>query len=263
MLQRSESAEAEFMYQYESAAPESLGVTAARLAGGVALHMRHDPISYWSKALGFTQAVTPELVELIIDFYRSCDATTAVLQFAPRLLPDSFADLAADTGLTEAGSIVKLGCASGDVKAVTTDLRIARVAESDAAEWGEMILRSFGAPGTPLSEMVANSVSNPNFHAFAAWDGDTMVAGGNLLVYGDIGSINTGGTLPEYCGRGAQSALIAARAQAARDAGCRWVVAETGVPEPGQTNSSLNNLRRAGLRDLYQRQNWHWTETGL
>ncbi|MFI6097007.1 GNAT family N-acetyltransferase [Lentzea sp. NPDC051213] len=263
MQQKSESAEAEFMYQYEAAAPESLGVTAVRLAGGVALHMRHDPISYWSKALGFTETVTPELVERILDFYRSCDATTAVLQFAPHVLPDSFTDLAAEVGLEEAGSIVKLGCATSDVKIAKTDFRITRVAESDAAEWGEVILKSFGAPGTPLSEMVANSVSNPDFHGFAAWDGDTMVAGGNLLVHGDVGSINTGGTLPEYRGRGAQSALIAARAQAAHEAGCRWVVAETGVPEPGQSNRSLNNLRRAGLQDLYQRQDWRWTEKGL
>ena len=256
---RSESAEAEFMYQYESHAPESLGVTAARLADGVVLHMRHDPISYWSKALGFTQEVTPVLIAEILDFYRSCDATTAVLQFAPYLLPVSFAELAADLGLTEAGSLVKLGCAVDDVKAGATNLRIGRVAESDAAEWGELILRGMGAPGTPLSEMIANSVANPAFQAFAAWDGDTMVAGGNLLVHGDVGSINTGATLPEYRGRGAQSALIAARAEAARDAGCRWVVAETGLSAPGETNSSFNNLSRAGLRPLYQRRNWQWT----
>jgi len=247
------------MYQYEVHAPESLGVTAARLAGGVILHMRHDPISYWSKALGFTQEITPVLVAKILDFYRSCDATTAVLQFAPDLLPASFAELAAAQGLTEAGSLVKLGCAVDEVKTGATNLRVGRVAPSDAAAWGELILRSFGAPGTPLSDMIANSVSNPAFHAFAAWDGDTMVAGGNLLVHGDVGSINTGATLPEYRGRGAQSALVAARAEAARDAGCRWVVAETGLPAPGETNSSLNNLRRAGLQVLYHRRNWQWT----
>jgi GNAT superfamily N-acetyltransferase len=259
MRWESESAEAEFMYQYEVAAPAALGVTAARLGGGVALHMRNDPISYWSKALGFHREVTPALVDEIIEFYRSCHATTAVLQFAPHLLPASFPEVAADNGLTDAGALVKLGCAVAEVRPGTTNLRIARVTEADATEWGEVIMKGFGAADPSLSEMIANSVANPNFHSFAAWDGERMVAGGNLLVHGDVGSINTGATLPEYRGRGAQAALIAARAQAAREAGCRWVVAETGVSEPWQTNTSLNNLCRAGLRVLYQRQNWQWT----
>ncbi|MFF5079379.1 GNAT family N-acetyltransferase [Actinoplanes sp. NPDC000266] len=247
------------MYQYGASAPESLGVTPARLAGGVLLHMRNDPISYWSKALGFGSEVTPDLIDEILTFYRKCNATTAVLQFAPQLLPSSFTTLAADKGLSAEGSFVKLGCEVGEVQAATTDLRIGRVEPRDAAEWGEVILAGFGAPGTALSEMIANSVSNPAFHAFAAWDGDTMVAGGNLLVHGDTASINTGATLPQYRGRGAQSALIAARAHAARQAGCTWVVAETGLPTPGEKNTSLDNLRRAGLRVLYERQNWRWT----
>jgi ribosomal protein S18 acetylase RimI-like enzyme len=261
MKYRFESAEAEFMYQYVSNAPESLGVTVTRLAGGVVLHMRHDPISYWSKALGFDQEVTADLVDEILEFYRKCDATSAVLQFDPYLLPSTFPRLAADRGLTVGASLVKLGCPAEEVTAGTTDLRIGRVGPEHARQWGEVVLEGFGAPGTPLSEMIANSVTNPAFRAFAAWDGDTMVAGGNLLVQGDVGSINTGATLPGYRGRGAQSALIAARADAAHEAGCTWVVAETGLPAPGETNTSMDNLRRGGLRVLYERQNWLWTSS--
>jgi GNAT superfamily N-acetyltransferase len=260
MYAKSEAAEAEFMYQYEIGAPESLGVTAQRLGGGVVLHMRNDPISYWSKALGFSSAITPELVEEILAFYRACAAKSAVLQFAPHLLPEWFASVAATHGLVADGSFVKLGGTVGEITAGRTDLRIGRVGPDDAAEWGEVILQGFGAPpGTALAEMIARSVANPAFHAFAAWDGDTMAAGGNLLVHGDTASINTGATLPEFRGRGAQSALIAARAEAAREAGCTWVFAETGRPAPGESNTSLDNLRRAGLRVLYERQNWHYT----
>lgn len=254
-----ESAEAEFMYQYETNAPAALDVAAARLGGGVVLHMRHDPIQYWSKALGFTDAATPDLVDQVLDFYRSQNASSATLQFAPELLPEDFPRTAAARGLTEAGSLAKLGCEVKEIPPVATGLRIARVAKDDAAAWGELIMTSFGAPGTPLSQMIANSVAQPGFQAFAAWDGTTMVAGGNLFVHGDVASINTGGTLPAYRSRGAQSALIAARMDAAREAGCRWVFAEAGLPSPGEESSSLNNLRRAGLEVLYQRRNWRWT----
>lgn len=202
---------------------------------------------------------TPDLVDQILDFYRSQNASSATLQFAPDLLPDDFPRIAAARGLTEAGSLVKLGCELKEIPSVAAGFRIARVSEDDAAAWGELILTSFGAPGTPLSQMIANSVTQPGFQSFAAWDGTTMVAGGNLFVHDDVASINTGGTLPAYRGRGAQSALIAARMGAAREAGCRWAFAETGLSSPGEANSSLDNLRRAGLEVLYQRQNWRWT----
>jgi ribosomal protein S18 acetylase RimI-like enzyme len=253
-----EAVEAEFMYQYETNAPASLDVTAGRLRGGVVLHMRHDPIHYWTKALGFTDVATPDLVDQVLDFYRSQSASSATLQFAPDLLPDDFPQIAATRRLAEAGSLVKLGCEVREIPPVATGFRIARVAEDNAAAWGELIMTSFGAPGTPLSQMIANSVTQPGFQPFAAWDGTTMVAGGNLFVHGDVASLNTGGTLPAYRGRGAQSALIAALMNAARETGCRWVFAETGLPSPGEGNSSLNNLRRAGLEVLYYRQNWRW-----
>jgi hypothetical protein len=49
-------------------------------------------------------------------------------------------------------------------------------------------------------------------------------------------------TVPHGRRRGAQSALLAVRAQAAHNAGCRWLVAETGAEGPGEHNASLHNV---------------------
>ena len=63
-----ESAEAEFMYQYESMAPNAvkaqLGISTTRIGGGVVLSMRDDVTGYWSKAVGFgvTEPVTAALL---------------------------------------------------------------------------------------------------------------------------------------------------------------------------------------------------------
>lgn len=255
----SETAEAEWMYLYGKVAPAALGATVARLREGVALHMRFDPIDYWSQALGFTEPVTADLLDEILGHYRREGARTATLHFSPDLLPPDFSQLAAERSIRETGAKVKLGGEAADVKTAPTDFRIAPVAEDDAAEFGEVVVTGFGAPGTPLSEMIAASVGAPNCYPFAAWDGDTMVAGGNMLVHGDVGALHSGSTLPAYRGRGAQSALISARAEMARKAGCRWVVAETGVSTPEQPNSSYNNMRRAGLDELYRRPVWRWT----
>jgi GNAT superfamily N-acetyltransferase len=255
----SETAEAEWMYLYGKGAPQTLGATVTRLRSGVVFHMRFDPIDYWSQALGFTEPVTADLLDEIVAHYRDLGARKATLNFAPDLLPADFAEMAAECGLVESGAKTKLGGDAEAVKDAPTDFRVAPVTELDAAEFGEVILAGFGAPGTPLSEMIASSVGAPNSRPFAAWDGDTMVAGGVLLVHGDVGALHSGATLPAYRGRGAQSALISARAEAARKAGCRWLIAETGRPTPDQPNSSYNNMRRAGLDDLYPRTVWRWT----
>jgi hypothetical protein len=64
--------------------------------------------------------------------------------------------------------------------------------------------------------------------------------------------------LSDFQGRGAQSALIAARMRTAIEAGCELLVAETGDEKPGEHNTSLRNLLRLGFRVLYKRRNWIW-----
>jgi GNAT superfamily N-acetyltransferase len=121
-------------------------------------------------------------------------------------------------------------------------------------EWAALVLEIFGMQSVPLAEMLIAGLDNPAFTPVAAWDGDEMVAAANLCVHGPIGSLNTGATKPSHRGRGAQSGLLAARAELARAAGCRWLVGET-----AETGTSLNNMRRSGLEILYTRQNWKWS----
>ncbi|GAA1390683.1 GNAT family N-acetyltransferase [Catellatospora chokoriensis] len=255
----SETAEAEWMYLYGKNAPAALDATVDRLRSGVVFHMRNDPIDYWSQAVGFTEPATADLLDEIMAYYRGQNAQTFTVNFAPDLLPPDFAELAAARGLVETGTKMKLGGEAAGVKSAVTDLRIDQVTAADAAEFGEVVATGFSTPGTPLSGMIASAVTAPNSQAFAAWDGDTMVAGGVLLVHGDVGALHSGSTLPAYRNRRAQSALIAARAEAARKAGCRWVITETASPGPDRPNSSFNNMRRAGLDVLYPRAIWRWT----
>ncbi|GII52645.1 hypothetical protein Pth03_10340 [Planotetraspora thailandica] len=260
-----ESAEAEFMYQYESNVPPStasaLGITTSRIGGGVAMSMRHDPTGYWSKALGFgfDEPVTDDLIGRVLDFYRSEGSKGAVIQIAPSVLPPNWPEIARTHGLQPGGHIAKLGAPiEAVVPAGETRLRIEPVGAGDARMWASAILKAFGMPEEGIAEMLVASVGHPHFRPYAAWEGDQIIGGGNLYVHGEVGSLNTGSTLPDHRNRGAQSALIAARAKEAASAGCRWLVAETGQPSDGESNPSLNNMLRAGLQQLYTRQNWIW-----
>lgn len=260
-----EAVECEFMYSYESRAPEptytGLGIATTRIGGGVALAMRNDPSSgYWSKALGFgtTEPFTVQVLDRVLDFYREHGVEQAVLQLVPSVLPAGFDGIAAARGLEPGSTWVKLGGRPGDVTAAQTRLRVGPVPAAEAQRWADMLLSAFGMPAGGLTAMLAATVGEPAWRPYAAWDDGDLVAGGNLFLHGESASLNAAATASGHRGLGAQSALIAARARAAAEAGCRWLFAETGKPAPGQQNPSLNNLRRAGLKPLYERRNWVW-----
>jgi GNAT superfamily N-acetyltransferase len=94
------------------------------------------------------------------------------------------------------------------------------------------------------------------WQCFVAYDGDVPAAAGALFVAGRVGWIGIGATVPEQRGKGGQSALLAARIEAASAAGCEVVVTETGEPADGQPNGSYRNIVRAGFEPVYVRANY-------
>ena len=75
-----------------------------------------------------------------------------------------------------------------------------------------------------------------------------MDEGGGYLGYA--------GTAPEHRGKGAQSALLAARIRRARELGCDAVFTETGEQLPDRPSASYRNILRAGFEELYVVPNW-------
>jgi GNAT superfamily N-acetyltransferase len=260
-----ERSEAETLYDFEAgtapADQEALGMSRARIGGGVALSVRNDPSGFWSKALGFTGPVTADLIEEVCAFYRDAGTPRAVIQIAPSLLPDDWAEICAKSGLVGGSSWVKLACPVDralEHTVETNGLRVEPLSTSDGPEWASVMLRTFGMDEA-LSPMVLASVGRSGWHPFAAWLGDDIVGTGTLFAQGETGQCVAGATKAEARGRGGQSAILRARAEAAKAAGCRWLIAETGAEQPGEHNSSLHNMLRLGFEVMYERQNWVWS----
>jgi hypothetical protein len=266
-----ERSEAETLFDFEAAAPAedraALGMSQTRIGGGVVLSMRNDPINYWSKALGFgfDAPVTVELIEEVCEFYRVEGTPEADLHVAPSVLPDNWSEICAKVGLTAGPKWVKLGCMV-DVAVRNanppTGLRVGQPRGDEARTWGTTLLRGYGAPADELVGMFADLVDRPGWLTFAGRLDDAIVSTGALYVHDDIGHCFGGATLVEARGRGGQSGLLAARARAAQEAGCRWLVAETGAEEQGEHNSSLHNMLRLGFEVLYESQSWIWRPDG-
>jgi hypothetical protein len=68
-----------------------------------------------------------------------------------------------------------------------------------------------------------------------------------------VGWLGLAATLPDRRRLGAQSAPLAARVQAAIDAGCRTQTTETGKRLPDRPSNWYRNILRAGFEELYVR----------
>jgi len=137
----------------------------------------------------------------------------------------------------------------------TTELDVERVDADLGDVFAEVFQRAYGTPELlrPRLEQIA---AETGWHCFVAFAGGAPAATGAVFVIGDVGWLGMAGTLPEFRRRGAQTALLTARIDAAREAGCSVVVTETGEPAEDRPSSSYRNIVRAGFEPLYVRQNY-------
>ncbi|MFD3401935.1 GNAT family N-acetyltransferase [Kribbella sp. NPDC058693] len=238
---------------------EKLGISSRRVGDLQALVLREDPSGFFNRAGGF-ESVSVETLTEVCDFFRAGGLSAGAFAIAPSLLPADWATTAAQLNLTESTRFAKLACTLDTVPAaVDSDLRIARVEPEQAEQFATVMMNTFGFTTPAMIDLTASCVGRENWQQYAAWDNDELVAVGSIFVNGACADMFGGATTPAARGRGAQSALLAARLRGAREAGCRWVVAETGAEGPGEHNTSLHNMLRAGFTHLYDRVTWRWT----
>jgi hypothetical protein len=128
--------------------------------------------------------------------------------------------------------------------------------------------RGFGLRDPDLSPMLAAALEDPVAHVFGAWDDDLLVGAGAVHLFGDVASINTGGTLPSYRGRGIQSALTGGRSRRrpgswlpSPDCGVRHLRGRKSLlpqPHPRGFHAPLRQHQLA-LVALIECHDWAWT----
>ena len=94
---------------------------------------------------------------------------------------------------------------------------------------------------TAATRLVRDGISEMH----AALEGDQVVALSALTMDGDWAYLSAAGTDPAHRGRGAQTAMIAARVKRAAELGAKWCACETNTAVP----ISLRNLRRCGFEE--------------
>lgn len=237
---------------------ESLGVAVTRLGDGLGVRMAAAPgFAFLNRvfAVGLDAPMSAEVLDAAVEFLRAGGGDTLLVQHPPVLETPELLELLGARGFTRGGTWAKMLRPVGDPPEAPTDLRIAEVDADEAARFGEVEAEGMEMPPF-MASWCARQVSAPGWRAYAAYDGDEMVAVGCLFRDGEVGQLSGAATLPSHRGRGAQLALMARRIADARDMGLRWIGAETGSETAADPNPSLHNMRRAGLVELYPRQNW-------
>ncbi|MBV1941201.1 GNAT family N-acetyltransferase [Streptomyces sp. BV286] len=245
---------------------ETLGLGALHIGPAQALTIREDPSHFFNRAGGFgtDRPITIDDLTPVCDFYRQQGVAQGSIMLAPRSLPPGWAAIASKLGLTEDSRYTKLSRdiermpATVGVPVLEAGWRVGVVEDRQAHEWDTVMMTTFGFTSPDMIGMAASFVGKANWRQYAVWADKRIVAVGSVFLNGECAHMFAGATLPDARGRGAQSALLAARLHAAAAEGCRWIVAETAAENSGEHNPSLHNLLRAGFEPMYDRANWLW-----
>ena len=132
------------------------------------------------------------------------------------------------------------------------DLRVRRASLAEAAAYADLSCGIFDFE-EPFPGMLRATFQSPAWQQWLALDGERPVAAAITYIGSQVAWIGWVGTLAEYRGRGAQSALAAAQLQAASAMGCHWVTLEAATGTKNHASQSLRNYRRLGWSVAYDR----------
>jgi GNAT superfamily N-acetyltransferase len=251
-MEHTEAAEIEALRSNFAAAPDpfaaDLGVASLELGGGaLAVRVSAAPANgYLNHALGIS---TVEQIDAIAPFYRGAHHSVS---------PAPGAELDAalvDRGYEPGFAWTKFSRGVEPPPSPTTELVVAEVDGSRAADFSRAVVEGFGEPGR-FAEWLAELPGLDGWHCFVAYDGEEPVAAGALYVHGDLAWLGIGATRPAFRHRGAQSAILAARIRRAAEIGCRLLVTETGAGADDRPSGSYRNILRAGFEPRYVRPNY-------
>ena len=138
-----------------------------------------------------------------------------------------------------------------------SSIQIRRVDAERADAFGEIVQTGFGLP-SQTSKWFAALFGRPGWELYLAYEGETPIASGASFVRYGVAWLGIDTTLPDYRGRGAQTALINRRIRDGSARRLKGFAAETGQPAAGHeaSHTSYMNYRRAGFAKAYVRPNY-------
>ncbi|MBH5316231.1 GNAT family N-acetyltransferase [Paenibacillus sp. GSMTC-2017] len=227
---------------------EHFGNTTAFIAKGI-------PDPYFNSVRGFTFADI-ELLDPILEFYRNhnvkCRMDIAPFDVEPELL----------IRLSERG-YYQYGFHTALYRKINIPLPqtynkeslvIRKLREDEFGLFGEIYTKGFG-----MSDFLSSAIAKnnqvlyhvPGWHFYLATYNNSPAAIAVLNVQDGIGSFAAATTLPDFRGRGCQTALLEERLKDAAELDCELVVSQSRFGSVSQSN-----MERVGMRIAYTKSLW-------
>jgi GNAT superfamily N-acetyltransferase len=154
----------------------------------------------------------------------------------------------------EPGATVSRFVHSGTHEPVVTSVEIRRLEPLETEGMSHIFATSLDLPNLATVLMIGL----PRFegwHCYSAYLEGREVACGSMRISGRLALFGLDATLPEFRGRGCQSALITRRLVDATQAGCDLISAEVWEGHPA-SREAVDVLRGAGFEKIPGRTNW-------
>lgn len=205
--------------------------------------------------LGLVSPETEESVGRVVEAYRVASVERYFIQCHPEAAPPEMVDWLVAAGLEKARGWQKFSRGREAVPKVATGLRVEEIGPEYGEAFGRIICNAFDL-GEAAVPWLSRIPGRRGWHIFMAFVEDQPAGVGGLFVKEMIGDIDFGATAPEFRRRGIQQAILAKRIECALDLGCQKIVTCTGVAVPGDPQHSYSNIKRAGFRETYIRDNY-------
>ena len=219
-----------------------------KVAGGYAFCGGPDYPVNQIVGMGLYEEATAADLDRLEDFFRSRGASCSVV-LSP-LAHASLRSLLGERGYTiaEFNSVLIRRIQGTEAFAPPPGVVIERVTPETIEPWMSSIAKGFEQDIVVAESVFGGFAALPGALPFLARIEDKVVGGcgGRVIPEARIAAFFGTATLPEYRGRGVQSALIAQRLHEAARAGCEYAVVST---NPG--SGSQRNMERRGFRVAY------------
>ena len=221
---------------------------AATIAGGTAIYGGATYPSNQIVGMGLYGAVSSGDIEQLEEFYRS-RAVPCRIVVSP-LVDTSLLELLAPRGygVAEFNSVLIRRLDDIGLVEPAAGITVERVNDATAKLWDSMVAQGFAEFGPLPENLFVPFAVLPQTMNFLARAGGDAAGGGMGYVFREAGiaALFGSSTLPQFRGRGVQTALINRRLWEARQAGCEYAVVST-LPGSG----SQRNMERRGFRVAY------------
>ncbi len=229
------------------------------LNGGLACAIPDVDILAMNRAIGLgtVQPIDESILQNILSFYRAAGSRRFFLQLPPSIMNDGLRHLLLSHGFVHHNNWTKLYRPIDVVDdQPTPGLSIRKIDEKEADNFGQLIFMSFDWEDSRLASWLATTVGQTGYHHYIVSKEGKDIAAGALFVEGEMASMAFAGTLGPFRGLGAQSSLLKKRLQEAFKLGAKYITAETAEHTDARPVRSFLNIRKAGFRVAYQRENW-------